>query len=420
MADPLKDAPTENARRVVKSLLDGGAPNGIAVADCGPFGSLIDSLFDAHVAGGTKAVRKVFDAQARKNPDVARLRAANDPLAELGIFTAAELQEMDLPEPEYIVEGVLPEGTSLLAAAPKIGKTLLALNISVALATGGRALGKVPVEKARVLFLALEGSKRGLKRRLDTMLQGERFPTNLHIARAWRPMDEGGLDLLRTFIERYRNHELPVRLIVIDTLKRIRGKGNAKRNAYDEDYEALQPIAALGEELGISFLVIHHTNKRDSSDALDLVSGSTGLTGAVDNVLVMQKERGQIDAKLTVIPREEEEQELALSFDAQLVTWILEGQAAEIAKTEEREQVLDVLRGSEHPLRAKDIAIALSRPANNITQLLFKMKKEGKVSQPKYGFYEVHPLLRDTSKTDNSGKTDKADKTDKTQREESY
>lgn len=192
---------------------------------------------------------------------------------------------------------------------------------------------------------------------------------------------------MRRFVSRHRG----TRLIVVDTLKRVRGQGNARRNAYDEDYEALQPMAALGDELGVSFLIIHHTNKRDSGDVMDLVSGSTGLTAAVDNVLVMQKKRGETDARLVVIPREEEEQELALRFDPSIATWILRGRAEEVAKTDERQTILDAIKEN-GPMKPKDIAIVLDVEEVNIRRLTRKMLEAGTLFQEqKRGPYSLPP-----------------------------
>src|SRR5205823_5144421 len=38
-----------------------------------------------------------------------------------GIFTAAELMAQPLPEPDFVVDELLPRGTAMLAAKPKVG-----------------------------------------------------------------------------------------------------------------------------------------------------------------------------------------------------------------------------------------------------------------------------------------------------------
>ena len=93
----------------------------------------------------------------------------------------------------------------------------------------------------------------------------------------------------------------------------------------------MHPFSALYEKTGVSVVIIHHANKREgSADVVDQVSGSTGLSGAVENVLAMVRDRQHTILK--VRPREEEESELALAFDQALMTWVLCGQAAQVAK----------------------------------------------------------------------------------------
>lgn len=305
-----------------------------------------------------------------------RLDNPSDPLAGLKHFTAAELGRRDIPAPEYLIEGVLPEGLSLLAAKPKIGKTLLALNVAVAIATGGLALGKVPVKQGHVLYLYLEGSDAGLKNRLESLCGEGNLPDSLTLLRSFPRLDEGGAGIFKRYIEAHPT----TRLIIVDTLKKVKARGNGRRMAYDEDYESLEPLATLTRDTGVSILVIHHTRKADAEDPMDLVSGSTGLTGAVDNVLVMTKERGQMDARLTVLPREEEEAELALVFDPLLSTWTLAGSAEDFAKTAEQQEIVNILRAAssagEGGLQRKQIVERLSTAKSGpaVSKLVGKLK----------------------------------------------
>jgi hypothetical protein len=66
-----------------------------------------------------------------------------------GTFTASGPHEEELPPVRWAVPGILPEGLSLLAGKPKLGKSWLALGLAVAKASAGVALGKIPVDRAR-------------------------------------------------------------------------------------------------------------------------------------------------------------------------------------------------------------------------------------------------------------------------------
>lgn len=379
------DSPERKAGKVINQLLAGQPPNGITPESCGKYGEVVAALYETHNSTGTKGVCTAYQALLNVSPELEKIVY---PFKEFGGFSAFELGKMNIPAPSYLVDGVVPQGCSLLAAAPKIGKTLFALNIAYGIACGGVVLGNVPVSKASVLFLALEGSKRGLKRRLKNLAQGEAYPENLHFYQRWPDKDNGGYDLLKYWIDQHND----AGLIVVDTLKRVRGTGGGSRYMYNFDYEALQPLSALAEMTNVSIIAIHHTRKMESADPLDMVSGTHGLTGAVDNVLVMQRSRRQADAILTVIPREEDEAELALKFDEQIKNWVLIGHANELAKTHARQEIIDVLKKVGEPMTPKKIAETLGKKPNNIKQLCHQMKKDLELTQPQDGHYDLHPV----------------------------
>jgi hypothetical protein len=137
------------------------------------------------------------------------------------IFTAADLHTMELPEPKWAVDGIVPAGLSLLAGKPKLGKSWLALVIAVAVAMGGVALGSVQVEAGAVLYLALEDTKRRLKDRLAKLAARQgiaAWPATLHLASACPRQDKGGLYALAEWL----NDHPQARLVVIDTWPRFR------------------------------------------------------------------------------------------------------------------------------------------------------------------------------------------------------
>src|SRR5215208_6180202 len=133
-------------------------------------------------------------------------------------MSAAELMDKELPPVRWAVSGVLPEGVTILAGKPKMGKSWLALGLCVSVAAGGYALGKIPAECGGALYLGLEDQERRLQRRLKKVLAGENAPDGLEVAWSWPRLDQGGVDALRKYLE-----ERPdTRLLVVDTLKKIR------------------------------------------------------------------------------------------------------------------------------------------------------------------------------------------------------
>jgi len=172
-------------------------------------------------------------------------------------------------------------------------------------------------EKGDALYLALEDTKRRLQGRLNTILDGQEPPPCLELGNAWPRMDDGGLEALEDWLSRHPQ----ARLVIIDTLARVRPVKKYNDSAYDFDYESLGGLKALADRFGVAILVIHHLRKLGSTDPVDAISGTLGLTGAADGVLVLKRERGQHDAALFVTGRDVDEQELALVWHAPSALW---------------------------------------------------------------------------------------------------
>lgn len=301
-------------------------------------------------------------------------------------FTAADLMALELPPVQWAVPGVVPEGVTILAGKPKLGKSWLTLGLGVAIAAGGVALGKKRVERGECLYLALEDNRRRLQKRLDKLLQGDSPSEALHIALSWPRLDEGGVEALDSWLGRHPD----ARLVVVDTLKKIRPRTSGNRGVYDVDYEALEPLLPLAAEHNVAVVVVHHTRKLVASDPLDEISGSTGLSGGADGVLVLKRDRGRADAYLFVTGREiEEEQELALKWDPNTAGWCVVGDADDYRLGEERAAVIRVLRNANEPLAPKDIAEALGKKSGAVRELLSQMVRSGDIENVSYGKYAM-------------------------------
>ena len=304
-----------------------------------------------------------------------------------GTFTAADLMKEELPPVRWAVPGILPEGLSLLAGKPKLGKSWLALGLAVAKASGGGvALGKIPVDQGEVLYLALEDNRRRLQNRLRKVLGGDPPPEGLHIATEWARVDEGGAEALDDWLATHPD----AGLVVVDILKVVRPSVSGNRGIYDADYEALQSMQRLAGTHGVSVLVVHHTRKMAAVDPVDEVSGSTGLSGGADGIMVLKRDRGKADAYLHVTGREiENEAELALRWDASRASWTLAGDAEEYRLSQERRAVLRTLGPAGGGMSPKDIAEALDKSVGSVKVLLGEMVKDGQVSNSSYGKYDL-------------------------------
>ncbi|MDP8901553.1 MAG: AAA family ATPase [Actinomycetota bacterium] len=291
-------------------------------------------------------------------------------------FTAADLMAPELPPIRWVVPGLLPEGVTLLAGKPKLGKSWLALGVAVAVANGGVALGKKRVDQGEVLYLALEDNQRRLQKRMRKLLGGARAPEGLHISTAWPRVDEGGEEALEGWIA----DRLDARLVVVDVLKRVRPRTSRFQGVYDADYESLEALHAFAERHGVAVLCVHYLRKAGAADPVDEISGSTGLSGAADGVLVLKRDRGRGDAYLHVDGRDiEEPAELALTWDPNTASWTLAGDAEQYRLSESRAEIREVLEAIGKFMTPTEVAEVLSKDPNTVRQRLWHMSRDGQV-----------------------------------------
>jgi hypothetical protein len=325
-------------------------------------------------------------------------RAAHRNGPEIG--RASDLRTIKFPPISYLVPGYIAEGCTILAGRPKLGKSWLCLEIGLGVATGGNCLGSINCAEGSVLYLALEDNRRRLQRRLDRLLPSVAadWPERLHYATEWPKAEEGGLDHLRNWIERTPD----ARLIIVDVLAAFRSSRGNQQSLYEADYAAVAGLQALASEYSVGVVIVHHVRKGPSEvDPFEKVSGTMGLTGAADSVLVLDREANGVT--LYGRGRDIEEIETALRFDSDMCRWVSLGEASEVRRTDERAEILSVLIDASEPLNPREIAIATQMPRNNVDQLLFKMAKGGEVLKTGRGRYIHHgrtDLLQPPHKND--------------------
>jgi hypothetical protein len=310
------------------------------------------------------------------------------------ITSAADLLVRVFPPARFVIPGLLPEGLYLLCGKPKLGKSWLALAWCASVALGGKVLGSIPVERGEALYLALEDNEIRLQTRLRKLLDGSAIAEQLRgldVVTKWPRLHEGGLDLLRNWLVSHPE----ARLIVVDTLARVRPPQKSSANIYQDDYLAMEGLKALADEFHVAVVVIHHTRKSSAIDILDEVSGTTGLTGATDGTIILKRERSRADAELRAIARDlENDVELALRWDKLTAQWISLGGAEEFRQSQARSWVVEIVRANGGSAKASEIAEALadrgykgSRGA--VYMLLTRMVKEGELMQEKRGVYKL-------------------------------
>jgi len=234
-------------------------------------------------------------------------------------FTLDALMQEDLPALKEIVPALISAGLTLLASKIKIGKSWLAFALAIALASGGVVLGK-RVEQGEVLYLALEDGKRRLQTRARLLLGNEPVPTGLTFATQWErfTLKEGGLAHLERWLRAHPN----ARAVIVDVWAKVSPPRTRGGDAYAEDYQAMSALKAIADRFGVALVVIHHTRKAAAEDVFDEINGTTGLGGAADTLLVLQRPRNEERGALHVTGRDiEVEGKFDLRFDKATCVW---------------------------------------------------------------------------------------------------
>ncbi len=377
---PDADEQGEQHAKTVSKLLTGIASNvsTLRLPGLPPKGDPYDWVED----GGTaEQIWNLVEQPERKDK-----REDKDAGWRAHTFTAAALRTMSFQPILYVVPGFLPQGLTLLAGRPKIGKSWLPLDIALAITTGGELLGGIKVEQGDVLYCALEDNKRRLQRRVTKLLSpfsGE-WPERLTLATKWRRLDEGGVDDIKSWCDSVAQP----RLVLLDTLAGVRATRNQSDTLYESDYRALLDVHRLAGERDLSVTALHHTRKMEAEDPLDTISGSLGLVGCADTALILARTpRG---STLYVRGRDVEECEHAVTFNSDTCRWTVLGDAAEVHRSESRSLILKALLDATAPMSPEEISIATGIKRNNVDQLLYKMVKDSEVAQIERGRY-CHP-----------------------------
>lgn len=207
--------------------------------------------------------------------------------------TAEGLLQKDLPEPRVFIGvddelPILVEGTCILSAKPKLGKSWLALGMCLAVANGDDFMG-YKTRKCSTLYLDLETSEQLQQKRLKKMLKGAKPPSNFYLETETDTIENGFVDQ----IENYLQQDPDIGVVVIDVFQIIRSTAkSAKETEYEHAYRDITPLNELAQKHHISIILVCHDRKAvDPDDPFSNILGSTGLQGAATQMMVMFRRR---------------------------------------------------------------------------------------------------------------------------------
>ena len=296
---------------------------------------------------------------------------------------ADEILSTEYPEPDWLVPDILPLGLSILASAPKLGKSWLALQLCLELGRGGSFLGH-KLEKGTSLYFALEDPPRRLKSRMLKQGWSKDAPTY------FVTLQQDGINLAsREGLEKLEEHIIrrAPKLVIIDTISR----GAYLEANKNEDVSAIyDKLARLASNYKICILLIDHHNKMTSIETADVtrnILGSTAKAGVADAILGLYRKRGSLDAQLIITGRDIEYLAIHITFDSDTGRWLTSEELPKGKLTEYQEEIIEVL--SEKPLRLSEVAKAVGTDNGNTRQRLISLIKRGLVVKTLNGYYKL-------------------------------
>lgn len=324
---------------------------------------------------------------------VGEVGLTNPPSLLGGLRSGDWLDAQHFAPVRYSLPGIIPEGSTLFVGPPKIGKSWFLLALCLGVACGGRMLS-MEVQRRPVLYLALEDSDRRLQDRCRKLLAGDAIPAGFGYLTRCQPGQ-----VLATVQEWTARHADAAPLVALDTLGKVMPPALVGESTYQRDYRVGSALKRQVDDLpGASLVIAHHDRKAESSDFIDSVSGSNGLAGSADTIVLLSRPRHELTGSIQVTGRDVAEGEYAVRF-VDGSTWELDGsdlEAAAYAAASRRAadglgdrsaEVLAVVAASAEGVRARDVADKLGISEKTAGTYLGRLAASGRVNKPSRGLY---------------------------------
>ena len=228
---------------------------------------------------------------------------------KIQLIDAETLYYKPLAHPRMLIDGILADGLAVMAGDSKIGKSWMVLWLCLQISKGEPVWG-IPTRKTDVVYLALEDREWRIQQRMQELTEAP--PENLHFGFSCGQLGSELESQIEAVLQDYPS----TGLIFIDTLQMIRDNVSGKVNAYAQDYRDLSSLKKIADNHGICIFLVHHTRKdRDSSNIFNDMTGSTGIMGVADTVMILRKEERFGDAAaLCITGRDVEEKKLKMQM----------------------------------------------------------------------------------------------------------
>jgi archaellum biogenesis ATPase FlaH len=315
------------------------------------------------------------------------------PIEELNkkpVLSIKQIMETYFPPIQWVIDGLLAPGLTLLAGPPKVGKSWLALQIAKSVGAGEQILGR-NTKKGSCLYFALEDSPRRIKTRVDKQGWDKNTHVNvvpigmleiLYSERMYKDFADGlGCDI----------QENKYKVVIIDTLSRL--KTNMDQNRVEEVTLNLAPIQKIAHDENCSIILIDHHKKASDfqKNVISDVLGSVGKGAVADTILGLYRNNRRKTAELIVTGRDIEDNNFPIKFDSNTGLWEIN-----LEKNEEKlpPQMIVIINYIETKgeVKEKEIVEHLKKNKGNVHKLLTKMVNEKLLTKKKSGKSNIYSI----------------------------
>tara|TARA_R100001440_G_scaffold19542_1_gene32992 strand:+ start:251 stop:2047 length:1797 start_codon:yes stop_codon:yes gene_type:complete len=274
------------------------------------------------------------------------------------------LMKTELPPMKWAVAGILPEGFICLAGRPKAMKSWTALKLVYCVQNGLNFLDHQTVQGDAIYF-GLEDSKRRIKDRVAKMGFDKLKQPQIVLGGDVPYLSFGYEECLENWIKSKENP----RLVVIDTLARIKPRQSKSGTAYDQDNLLMNGIQKLAVQNNLTVLFITHLSKSSQEYSFDKIQGSVGVQGMTDAMWMLDRGDG-VNSKASLKGRGRDilDFEYALNWDGDSMSYLYEGNLDIINQNENRREITKAMEDLSKELdqiRPSDVAKFYGVPSNS-------------------------------------------------------
>lgn len=336
-------------------------------------------------------------------------------------ITCRDFLEMDIPTPDRVVWGLGRGNVGLMVASTNIGKTTLALNLSL---SAGMDKTFLPLfdenhKGRRVMYIDGEATKGELQADIRKMFEScsteeqELIKDNLCFV-CDEELNDEPLDLVNPEhlqIVTEKAVEFKPDLIIVDTLSALTLMEDENDNA-KVTREIIQPLKKLGRKANAGVLLLHHTGKyiEGSPQAEDSYKGrGASALGALSRVVYNLKKISGSENRVTLSCSKDKVgkfEPVVMELDAN-TRWfsVVSGVSAKTSTKAEQDywKLVDYVKNENRRVKRKEIVDKFTAneefSVTKIGKILKKAVKAGDLGN-KYGFYFSPELKANPNKED--------------------